>query len=369
MNKMINSIQLLDKNYSKLNSDDTLSKAIPLFKKTDVIMIFEDKNYQGALLKNDIMKAKIPLNSKVKTYLKHLPKIKPTETVEEISRLMLESNAYQLPVFDKEKIIGVVKADTILKKIANSDIGKQPVKNYMTTKVNTISSEDTIGKAIKIFKEEDISRLPVIENNQVNGIITMDDIVSKIFHPEKKPSGWGEYGEIIAEKKHHLEIPVKGVMNKRPIIMSPKNQVKSVINKMLKFNLRGMILGENKNLKGLLTKKDLLEPIISSTKKLPMFTQFAGELDSIKDFNKKEPKKELENTFLKYLDFLENIHLFVHLKQHDETRRGVHLIYCKMRLSSPRGMFIASDEGWGFMHAIRKTSNDIEKQIRRTKRR
>jgi hypothetical protein len=85
MNKMINSIQLLDKNYSKLNSDDTLSKAIPLFKKTDVIMIFEDKNYQGALLKNDIMKAKIPLNSKVKTYLKHLPKIKPTETVEEIS--------------------------------------------------------------------------------------------------------------------------------------------------------------------------------------------------------------------------------------------------------------------------------------------
>jgi predicted transcriptional regulator len=366
---MINSIQLLDKNYSKLNSDDTLSKAIPLFKKTDVIMIFEDKNYQGALLKNDIMKAKIPLNSKVKTYLKHLPKIKPTETVEEISRLMLESNAYQLPVFDKEKIIGVVKADTILKKIANSDIGKQPAKNYMTTKVNTVSPEDTIGKAIKFFKEEDISRLPVIENKQVHGIITMDDIVSKIFHPEKKPSGWGEYGEIIAEKKHHLEIPVKGVMNKRPIIMSPKNQVKSVINKMLKFNLRGMILGENKNLKGLLTKKDLLEPIISSTKKLPMFTQFAGELDNIKDFNKKEPKQELENTFLKYLDFLENIHLFVHLKQHDETRRGVHLIYCKMRLYSPRRMFIASDEGWGFMHAIRKTSNDIEKQIRRTKRR
>jgi len=369
MNKMIDSIQLLDKNYSKLNSNDTLSKAIPFFKKTDVIMIFEEKKYQGALLKKDIMKAKIALNSKVKTYLKHLPKIKPNESVEEISRLMLESNSYQLPVFDKEKIIGVVKADAILKKIANSDIGKQPVKNYMTNKVSKISPEDTVGKAIKIFKEKDISRLPVIKNNRVNGIITMDDIVSKIFHPEKKPSGWGEYGEIIAEKKHHLEIPIKGIMNKKPIVMSPQNQVKPVINKMLKFDLRGMLLGENKNLKGILTKKDLIEPIISSTKKLPMFTQFAGELDDIKDFDKKEPKEELENTFLKYLDFLENIHLFVHLKQHDETKRGVHLIYCKMRLSSPRGMFIASDEGWGFMHSIRNTSNDIEKQIRRTKRR
>jgi CBS domain-containing protein len=194
MNKMIDSIKLLDKNYSKLNPNDTLSKAIPFFKKTDVIMIFEERKYQGALLKKDIMKAKIPLNSKVKTYLKHLPKIKPNESVEEISRLMLENNSYQLPVFDKEKIIGVVKADAILKKIANSDIGKQPVKNYMTTKISKISPEDTIGKAIKIFKEEDISRLPVIKNNQVNGIITMDDIVSKIFHPEKKPSGWGEYG-------------------------------------------------------------------------------------------------------------------------------------------------------------------------------
>jgi predicted transcriptional regulator len=315
------------------------------------------------------MKAKIPLDSKVKTYLRHPPKIKLNETVEEISRLMLESNAFQLPVFEKEKIIGVVKADGILKKIANSDIGKQPVKNYMSTNVNTINSDDTIGKAIKIFKEEDISRLPVIEDKIINGILTMDDIVSKIFHPEKKPTGWGQYGEIIAEKKHHLELPVKGIMNKKPIIMSPKIQVKTVINKMLRFNLRGMLLGENKKLEGIITKKDLLEPIISSREKIPFFIQFAGELDSIKNFNKKEPKKDLETTFLKYLDFLENIHLFVHLKQHNEKRRGVHLIYCKMRLSSPRGMFIASDEGWGFMQAIRNTSDNIEKQIRRTKRR
>jgi predicted transcriptional regulator len=366
---MLNSNRLLEKKYSKLNSDEPLSKAISLFKNTDVIMIFKDKKYQGALLKKDIMKAKIPLESKVKTYQRHLPKLKPNKTVEEISRLMLESNAYQLPVFEKEKIIGVVKADGILKKIANSDIGKKSVKNYMTTNVNTINSNDTIGKAIKKFKEEDISRLPVTEGKIINGIITMDDIVSKIFHPEKKPTGWGQYGEIIAEKKHHLEIPVKGVMNKRPIMMSPKNQVKSVINKILKFNLRGMLIGENKKLEGIITKKDLLEPIISSRQKLPFFIQYAGELDRIKNFNKKEAKNDLETTFLKYLDYLENIHLFVHLKQHNEKRRGVHLIYCKMRLSSPRGMFIASDEGWGFMQAIKNTSNDIEKQIRRNKRR
>jgi predicted transcriptional regulator len=332
-------------------------------------MIFKDKKYRGAILKNDIMKAKIPLDSKVETYLKHLPKIKPNETVEEISRLMLESNVYQLPVFQKDRIIGVVNADDILKKMTNSEIGSEPAKNYMTTNVITISSTDTIGKAIKIFKEEDISRIPVIDNAKINGILTMDDIISKIFHPEKKPTGWGQYGEIIAEKKHHLELPVKGVMNKKPIIMSPKTHLKSVINKMLKLSLSGMLLGENKNLKGIITKKDLLEPIISSRQKLPLFIQFAGELDSIKNFNKNEAIKDLENTFLKYIDYLENIHLFVHLKQHNEKRRGVHLIYCKMRLSSLRGMFIASDDGWGFMQAIRNTSKDVEKQIRRTKRR
>jgi hypothetical protein len=151
--------------------------------------------------------------------------------------------------------------------------------------------------------------------------------------------------------------------------MSPKTQVKYVINKMIKLNLRGILLGKNNKLEGVITKKDLLEPIISQRQRLPFFIQFAGELDNIKNFNKKDPKEELETTFLKYLDFLENIHLFIHLKQHNEKRRGVHLIYCKMRLSSPRNMFIASDEGWGFMQAIKNTSNDIEKQIRRTKRR
>jgi hypothetical protein len=48
---MVNSNQLVEKNYSKLNADDPLSKAISLFDDTDVIMIFEDNTFQGALVK------------------------------------------------------------------------------------------------------------------------------------------------------------------------------------------------------------------------------------------------------------------------------------------------------------------------------
>jgi predicted transcriptional regulator len=368
MNKMINATQLTDSNYLKLQMDEPLSKAISLFTDTEVILIFQDKRYQGGLVKNDIMKAKISLNSKVNTYLKHLPVIHPNDSIEEISRLMLESNTYQLPVFEKEKIIGVVNVDSILKTISNSDIGKESVTRYMTTDVISVNAQDRIGKAIKKFKEENISHLPVTEDKQITGIITMDDVISKIFHPEQKPSGWGKHGEIIAEKKHHLQLPIKGIMNKRPILMSPENQVKTVIDKMLTLNLHVMLLGEKTVLKGILTKKDLLEPIVSSIQEIPLFVQFAGELDTIKNFTKKEPEIYFEKIFLKYLEFLENIHLFIHLKQYDKTRRGVHLIYCKIRLSSPRGMFIASDQGWGFMQAIRETASDIEKQIRRSKR-
>ncbi|MBS3778540.1 MAG: inosine-5-monophosphate dehydrogenase, partial [Candidatus Thermoplasmatota archaeon] len=69
----------------------------------------------------------------------------------------------------------------------------------------------------------------------------------------------------------------------------------------------------------------------------------------------------------KYLDFLDNAHIYVRLKRHTEQSRGKHIIFCNMRLSSPRGMFIGREEGWGYMDAINKSIEAIERQIKKNK--
>jgi CBS domain-containing protein len=372
---MSNIKDIIKKNYEKIDENESISNVLSKLKKTEGIIILKDDNYKGILDKRDISRAKISPETKAKTLLKNVAKISSDENIEKTAGLMLESDSYVLPVFEKDRIIGVVIAEDILRKAVENDFGEEIIKNYMSTPVIKITPDSSVGKAIKIFKEEDISRLPVYEDNKLYGIITLDDVLSRFINPEHRQGGSGQYedsskyGAYMVDKKEYLNLPVTGFMSETFTMFSSDEKVKKIVSEMLKHEYRGILIGENNQLEGIVTKRDLLEPLATSIIIEPIVIQFSGDLDKIKDFNKRRPKEILYESYKKYLEYLDNVYIYIRLKQHYEQSKGRHIIFCKMRLSSPRGMFIASDKGWGFIDAINKASESIEKQIRRTKRR
>ncbi len=357
--------QLMTKDFAVIGSDENISKALSLLDETDGVVVMDGEKYEGIITKKDIVRAKIPPEAKVKRFARHAPRISPSTPINEIARLMLESDIYHLPVFDDGKIVGMVRDDDILRYIVEQEIGEQPISNYMSSSPLFVSPNDNIGKVIKIFREENISRLPVVKDGEIVGIITVGDVLDRVLHPEEKP----EYGEFIAEKKRYLKIPVKGIMTEEPVIMSPDAKVKDVIEEMLENGFGGMIIGEGKKLVGIVTKKDLLEPIASYGEEDKIFIQIGGEIDRIENFDKDEAMLYLKEFVRKHEEFLENGYLYAYLKQHKEKRHGLPLIYCKIRLSSPKGFFIAADSGWGFRQAMKKAIEAVEKQIEREKER
>ncbi|MDD3493525.1 MAG: CBS domain-containing protein [Candidatus Thermoplasmatota archaeon] len=364
---MVSAQDVMEPDFPRVEMDTPLSKVIPLLKESSAVVVMDGRQYQGLLVERDIIRAKLSLETKAKTVLRHVPKLSPDTPAEEIARLIVESGVYLLPVLEGERMQGAVSADTLLREVARRDFGDQPIRRHMSSPVVTIAPEERLGKALKMFKERDISRLPVVDNGQVKGILTMDDVTRKVIHPEDRAKGWGKYGEIIAEKKRYLEMPVYGLMVDNPLIMPPEASVQEVIDAMIAHDIRGMLVGADRRVEGIVTKKDLLRPLAASARdrRQPIVIQFAGELDSIKDFSKEEAAAYLLDELAKHQRFLEVGELYVHLKQHKEVRQGLPLIYCKMRLSSPRGMFVAADEGWGFMNALRQAMGDIDRQIRK----
>ncbi len=367
--------EIIEKDYPKIEEDEKISQAISNMGDSDGIIVLSDGKYRGVLSKRDISRAKISPNTKPTRFLKNVASLNEEETIENTAGLMLESDSYILPVFEKDKIIGVVTARDLLKKAVEKEFGEEPIKKYISKPVIKITSEEPVSKAIKMFKEEDISRLPVFKNNELSGMITIDDTLSKFIHPEHRQGGSGQYqdtskyGAYMADKKEYMDLPVQGIMSERVKIMDPESKLRDIVNTMCENNYRGMIIGKDKNIEGIITKKDLLEPLATSVIRQPIVIQFSGKLDSINGFNKQRPKEIIFSNFKKYLDYLDNAHIYVRLKRHTEQSQGKHIIYCKMRLSSPRGMFIASEEGWGFMDSINKSCEAIEKQIKKNKRR
>lgn len=364
---MVSAQDILNQEVIKVDGNETFSKVLSLFKDTDAIVITDGDKYIGMLLKRCLMKPKISLETKVHTVMTHAPKLSPNTPLEEIARLMMENNIYHLPVIDNEAIVGIVTADDVVKPLTEQLSGSQPIKTIMCTQPLSIGPEETLGKAIDMFHQQSIPYLAVVDHTKVVGTITMDDIIEHVMHPDVKMKA-GPGGDYATEKKKKLNLPVKSIMQEEPILMSPEATIRDVHTRMDKFELNGMLIGKENNLHGIVTHKELLSSFASIQKSEPFAIQFHRNTKKVDGFDKEQAVNFLRDEFLQHYEkFLEFGYLHVSLEQHKETKNTLHRIVCEMKLSSQRGIFYASHEGWGPTQAMKNAYEAIEHQIRKAK--
>lgn len=365
---MVSVYDILNQDVVKIDGNESFSKVFTLFKDTDAIIITDKDKYQGMLLKRCLMKPKISLETKVHTVLTHTPKLSPITPIDEIARLMVENGVYHLPVIDNENIIGIVTADDVVKILTEQVSGSQPVKTIMCTQPLSISPEDTLGKVVNMFYEHDIPYLAVVDHDKVVGAISMDDIIEHVMHPEERLGAWTGHGDFAPDRTKKLDLPIKSLMQERPILMSPDATIKEVHNRMDKYEMNGMLIGKENNLQGIITHKELLSSFVLLKKSESFEILFHKNTKKVEGFDKENAVNLLREEFLKHYEkFLEFGSLHVSLEQHKDIKNTLYRVVCEMKLSSQKGVFYASHEGWGPLQAMKNTYGAIEHQIQKAK--
>ena len=86
-----------------------------------------------------------------------------------------------LPVVENEKLVGVLSLEDIVRALQKNELSA-PTSQYMTREVVTIANYDSIVNAISTFMEKQLGRLPVVdENYKLVGMITKGDITRGIL--------------------------------------------------------------------------------------------------------------------------------------------------------------------------------------------
>lgn len=109
-------------------------------------------------------------------------------TVYDAIKLMSEKNIGALPVVDNNQLSGIFSERDYARKIILQNRTSQDtlISEIMTSTVITITPQDSIEHCMEMMSSKKIRHLPVIENDQVVGIISIGDVVTAIIQSQKE---------------------------------------------------------------------------------------------------------------------------------------------------------------------------------------
>lgn len=247
-----------------------------LKKNQQYALLFSGKKYAGYADKKYLIRSRLdPDKMTLKHVLKHVPKLQLSDDESKMAKLFVTADVRVLPVFDKDKVNGVVHAIDILPSLTSFFKGIS-IAEAATKKGLLVLSENTpIGYAVNVMKEKNVDRAPVIgTNNKLSGIVSYVDLYSHFHvwprcqgvhiskaasHQKGKKSGYG-----IGEKQDLNKQPLSNIMTRLPTCVTCASSLKisEVIKKMVDNNVTSVVLCENQEPIGIITVKDILQEYI-----------------------------------------------------------------------------------------------------------
>lgn len=113
--------------------------------------------------------------------------VKPDSTVYEAIAKMAEFNIGALLVMEDSKLKGIIsERDYRNKVILEGRTSKTTeVQDIMTKDVIRVEPTDTLNLCMQLMTEKKIRHLPVVDNEQVVGVISIGDVVKTVIANQK----------------------------------------------------------------------------------------------------------------------------------------------------------------------------------------
>lgn len=170
--------------------------------------------------------------------------ISPDTTIAHAADMMREQTLHRLPVIENDKLVGLVTEGTIAEASPskatslsiyemNYLLNKTKVKDVMIHDVITVSRYASLEDATYLMLKNKVGILPVVDNEQVYGVITDRDI----FKAFLEVSGYGEEGvrmRFVTENEvgvleHIIRLLVEENLNISNTVNIPRKDGKIVI--------------------------------------------------------------------------------------------------------------------------------------------
>jgi CBS domain-containing protein len=353
--------EIVTQDYFEVDIDDRLSDARSIFERENskAIVVTEDGEYAGVLTQKRLLGSHMEDKTKVSAITESAPRIDRHDDVREVARMLVEGGTQAAPVFEGEKLVGVVTADAVLESVLGS-LDALSVADIYTTDVVTVTEEEDIGSVLNRLREHGVSRLPVVnENGYLTGVVTTYDVVDFVTRNMQRTTR----GDRSGQNERMLDLPAYDIMTSPVETTIPGASMRDAVERMLANDYGGLIVTpeeDDRLVAGVVTKTDVLRAL-SIREEHHLDVQITN-IDLLDTISRQEIREAIESVASKYRD-MQVQHAHVRFHKHKEKLRGTPLIQAQIRLRTNKGQAAGSGEGYGAENGFYVALDKLERNV------
>ena len=256
---------LMSEDLITVDKDQNLTDALKLLRKHNVsrLPVTNNKELVGIISERDIANklgsskyenmpaSRLHVSS---VMIKDVITVPQSMQLGEVAKIMLEKGIGSVPVMDDDKMVGIVsKADFVTLAVGIA-FDKISVKDVMCKNVVSVSPTERIVHARRQMLEAHIGRLPVIDDDELVGMITSKDLMRAFI----------EFRKSVPEKYQKSQIKdllVEDIMSSNPVFVSKEMSITEVSNIIMETGFNGLPVVEDDAVVGIITQTDILRLI------------------------------------------------------------------------------------------------------------
>ena len=363
-----------------LDQDSVAGDAVTELKNRDVhnLLVCSGKNYTGVFGYKQLFRlyGRPLARTRLKPYISRPPLIAPETTLPKIADYMYRLDSRIIPVGNAENVIGIVSESDIMEKALRSGMFKDiRARDIMSLEPVTIRQDETLGKALQLMRENDISRLPVLDTDEkLAGIVESKDIVKKILLEKEN---YGEFIEISPSQRSSTvegeayapsevsdrDIKISALMETEMIVGGPEDSVESFFAPRDTGQVSTVLIEEDGRVSGILSPKDIVRHISALAERKKMLVWISGIRDlDFSDFEVKELYRMLEDTAAKLSKKIKINTFSIYTKRYKVSgKRAKYSLRC--RLCTAGNSFVSKHDGWDIIDAFGQLMSHMERLV------
>ncbi|MGC9152139.1 MAG: CBS domain-containing protein [Vulcanisaeta sp.] len=344
---------------------DIISKVISDmrdFKAWVVPVINDNGKLVGILSYRELLERRVGLKSKVSSVMSPPYSINEDADLIKAMGKILTLRARALPVVDSSmNLVGILTRERVLKYLQESNrLPRVSVSTVMSKPAITIDGNEAVARAKWLMVRHGITRLPVLDSGKLYGIVSMRDIVERIYYASLPRRS--RRGDVVGTEDDILAAPVKAIATTPVITANENDDLYDVVSTMLNRGVSGLPVLSGDSVVGIVSSYDIIKGVIKPFEEVPI----EAKLIDVDDSTKALIEKVVSNYVAKIGRMTNIIDLKINIKKYErgsEEKRSKYSVHVMLKDNATT--YTVNEIDWDPVNAVRYAFETLIKRIDR----